>query len=112
VYLENLLKLYAPILPFITEELYQGLFLDNNAQNTSIHTSNWPQSNTAWQLSKEENNLMTDILAVVEAVRAYKSQNSISLGKEIETFKYTSTQDLSPYENFLTKALRVGKLIK
>lgn len=112
VYLENLLKLYAPILPFITEELYQGLFLDNNTQNTSIHTSNWPQSNPAWQLSEEENSLMIDILAVVESVRAYKSQNSISLGKEIETFTYTSTQDLSPYENFLSKALRVGKLIK
>lgn len=112
VYLENLLKLYAPILPFITEELYQGLFLDNNTQNTSIHISNWPQNNPAWQLSEEENSLMIDILAVVESVRAYKSQNSISLGKEIENFKYTSTQDLSPYENFLSKALRVGKLIK
>jgi valyl-tRNA synthetase len=112
VYIENLLKLYAPILPFITEELYQGLFLENNTQNTSIHTSNWPQSNTAWKLSEDENNIMTDILAVVEAVRAYKSQNSISLGKEIETFTYTSTQDLSNYENFLAKALRVGKLMK
>lgn len=112
VYIVNLLKLYAPILPFITEELYQGLFLDNNTQNTSIHISNWPQSNPAWQLSEKENSLMTDILAVVEAVRAYKSQNSISLGKEIETFTYTSTQDLSPYENFLAKALRVGKFIK
>jgi hypothetical protein len=55
---------------------------------------------------------MTDILAVIEAVRAYKSQNSISLGKEIETFKYTSNQDLSQYEDFLARALRVGKLIK
>lgn len=111
VLIEHLLRLYAPILPFITEELYQGLYIDN-VQITSIHRSNWPQSNTAWQLSEEENNLMTDILSVVEAVRTYKSQNSISLGKEIETFHYISHQDLSPYENFLAKALRVGKLVK
>jgi valyl-tRNA synthetase len=112
IYIDNLLRLYAPILPFITEDLYQGLFLDNNTQNTSIHLSSWPQSNTDCQLSEEENSLMTDILAVVESVRAYKSQNSISLGKEIESFTYTSTQDISTYENFLAKALRVGKLMK
>ena len=110
IYIESLLKLYAPILPFITEELYQGLYSDTESK--SIHNSTWPQTNTTWQLSEEENNLMTDILAVVEAVRAYKSQNSISLGKEIESFNYTSTQDISPYEVFLTKALRVGKFIK
>ena len=110
IYIESLLKLYAPILPFITEELYQGLYSDTESK--SIHNSTWPKTNTNWQLSEEENNLMTDILAVVEAVRAYKSQNSISLGKEIESFNYTSTQDISPYEVFLTKALRVGKFIK
>jgi valyl-tRNA synthetase len=110
IYIESLLKLYAPILPFITEELYQGLYSDT--QYKSIHNSVWPQSQPEFNLSDTEQALMTDILSIVEAVRAYKSQNSISLGKEIESFTYTSTQDLSPYEIFLTKALRVGKLVK
>jgi valyl-tRNA synthetase len=110
IVLEQILKLYAPILPFITEELYHGLY--TKLENESIHTSSWPVTNSNWQLSSEEHNLMTDILAVIESVRAYKSQNSISLGKEIETYTYTSTQDLSQYEDFLAKALRVGKLMR
>lgn len=110
IYIESLLKLYAPILPFITEELYQGLY--SNTDSKSIHNSTWPQSQPQFNLSDTEQALMTDILSVVEAVRAYKSQNSISLGKEIESFEYTSTQDISEYKVFLTKALRVGKLIK
>lgn len=110
IYIENLLKVYAPILPFITEELYQGLY--SNSKSKSIHNSAWPQSKPEFNLSDTEQAVITDILSVVEAVRAYKSQNSISLGKEIESFTYTSTQDISQFELFLTKALRVGKLIR
>jgi valyl-tRNA synthetase len=110
IYIESLLKLYAPILPFITEELYQGLYSDTESK--SIHNSAWPQSQPEFNLNDTEQALIIDILSVVEAVRAYKSQNSISLGKEIESFEYTSTQDISQYELFLTKALRVGKFIK
>jgi valyl-tRNA synthetase len=108
IYIESLLKLYAPILPFITEELYQGLYSDTDSK--SIHNSTWPQSQPEFNLSDTEQALMTDILSVTEAVRAYKSQNSISLGKEIESFEYTSTEDISQYEVFLTKALRVTSL--
>jgi valyl-tRNA synthetase len=108
IYIESLLKLYAPILPFITEELYQGLYSDTDSK--SIHNSTWPQSQPEFNLSDTEQALMTDILSVTEAVRAYKSQNSISLGKEIESFEYTSTEDISQYEVFLTKALRVTTL--
>lgn len=110
IYIESLLKLYAPILPFITEELFQGLY--PNTESKSIHNSAWPQSKPEFNLNNTEQALIDDILSVVEAVRAYKSQNSISLGKEIESFTYTSTQDISQYEIFLTKALRVGKFIK
>jgi len=38
----GVLKLMAPIMPYITEELYQGFFIENE-KDKSIHISSWPK---------------------------------------------------------------------
>ena len=101
-------ELYAPIMPFITEEIYQGLYADN----ISIHISKWPQSQAEYLLTDSEQSIIDELFRIIEAVRAYKSQNAISLGKEIEEFTYTSSQDLTPYHQFLEKSLRVAHIVQ
>lgn len=82
----TIIKLYAPILPFITEELYQLYFKDLE-KDISIHISTWPNANKDWELAEKDTKEFEKALKVVDAVRAYKTKNGISLGKEIEEFK-------------------------
>lgn len=71
----TLIKLIAPITPFITEEIYQNYF-KKTEKDKSIHLSRWPE------YSKEEKtddlDLFMDILAKVrqEKTKAKKSMNS------------------------------------
>jgi valyl-tRNA synthetase len=39
----NVLKLFAPFIPYITEELYQIIFRDSFEETKSIHVSSWPK---------------------------------------------------------------------
>jgi valyl-tRNA synthetase len=73
------LKLYAPITPHVTEELYAKIYADNFAQNGSLHSNgqwpdagNYPHHTTALAYGK----MSCDIL---EAVRKAKSENQVSI---------------------------------
>jgi valyl-tRNA synthetase len=50
------LKLFAPILPFVTEEIYQGLFAPgaSDLKFASIHTLAWPEYNPALEDKQAE----------------------------------------------------------
>ncbi|MFN2129150.1 MAG: valine--tRNA ligase [Anaerolineae bacterium] len=75
------LKLFAPFLPHITEEIYQALFASEACP--SIHQSAWPTPDPRLE---DENALVTGevLLAVATAVRRFKSEHSISLGADLE----------------------------
>jgi len=107
----SVIKMYAPIMPFITEEIYQTYFRKTEKVK-SIHISSWPKVNPKWKLDKKLESEFKIVLKVVEEVRRYKSENNISLGKEIESYKTSSKIDLKKYGKFLEKALRVTKLEK
>ena len=84
----TLLKLFAPILPHITESIYQGIFTRSNKEPlrlsllSSIHTSDWPAPNP--KLINDNAEIMGDILVnIATHIRRFKSENSISLGTEI-----------------------------
>ena len=80
------LKLLAPILPFVTERIYQGLFakaeVSADGSAASIHTSAWPTGNEAWrdELAILHGNQLVEIATVV---RRYKSEQNLSLGAEL-----------------------------
>jgi valyl-tRNA synthetase len=71
------IKLFAPFLPFITEQLYQGLFASGD--DDSIHRSAWPSV---------DNHLLDDtaeltgnlLIEIATTVRRYKSEHNLSLG--------------------------------
>jgi valyl-tRNA synthetase len=75
------LKLFAPIMPHITEAIYQGYFKQFEKKE-SIHTSLWPTYNKEYnnQRSEEVMNVVADIVA---AVRKKKSEAKVSLKKRI-----------------------------
>lgn len=51
--LKSIVQMYAPLLPFVTEEIYQCIFKDSEGIS-SIHKTSWPKEEKAWDI-KEEN---------------------------------------------------------
>ncbi|MBU2523050.1 MAG: valine--tRNA ligase [Nanoarchaeota archaeon] len=70
-------KILAPIMPFITEELYQKYFKQNEKME-SIHVSKWPEVLKIKDLKKVEE--AGDIaIGIMQQVRQFKSRNGKSL---------------------------------
>ncbi|NQV12806.1 MAG: valine--tRNA ligase [Parcubacteria group bacterium] len=111
VCISAILKLYAPIMPFITEELYQAYFKDIDGA-TSIHVSAWPEAKGEWSMDENKRQEFIDALDVIWKIRKYKSDQQISLGKEIDEFAVKNKDLPEKYFKFIEKAARVKKLIK
>ncbi|MBT6995382.1 valine--tRNA ligase [Candidatus Woesearchaeota archaeon] len=76
--LTNTLKLFAPIIPFITEEIFVNGF--NNSD--SIHISSWPKHFT--KLKDESNEKVWErFVEILSFVRQEKSKQNKSLKEEI-----------------------------
>ena len=75
-----ILKMMAPITPFITEEIYQTHY-KKIEKDKSIHISKWPEVKIKSDKNLEKTgNLFLDIL---HKVRKLKSEKSLSMKKEI-----------------------------
>jgi valyl-tRNA synthetase len=92
----TLTKLFAPFLPYITETIYQGLFaeqdLSKSTEFNSIHLTAWPEANPKFEDEIAELVGVT-LVEIAIAVRRYKSENSISLGTELQRLLLT-TEDI------------------
>jgi valyl-tRNA synthetase len=81
----SVIKLFAPYLPFVTEEIYQGLFrtLDDAS---SLHLSTWPTAQPGW-LDRQAEDAGTTLLEILHQVRKYKAEHSLSIGAELATLR-------------------------
>jgi valyl-tRNA synthetase len=77
----TVLKLFAPILPYVTEEIYQHLFAPTEGKK-SIHLSSWPTPDETledeWIESAGE-----ALIEAITAVRRYKTEHGMALGAEL-----------------------------
>ena len=86
----SIIKLFAPILPYITETIYQALFVVSEGEG-SIHTSRWPVANELFT-SEKANAAGEALIEVATAVRRYKSEANISLGTELKRLQLATTE--------------------
>lgn len=94
--LATVVKLFAPILPYVTEEIYGGLF---GSPAESIHRSSWPVADTS-AIDERAEAASQILLAVATAVRRFKSDRNMSLGAELAALH------LALYEPEMLAALR------
>jgi valyl-tRNA synthetase len=89
--LRGILKLLAPIIPHLTEEIYQTLYAtEEKAQ--SIHLSNWPLINE--KLCDEESERQGDLLiAVIAEVRREKAEKHLPLNAKISKLTLYSPEE-------------------
>ncbi|MBU3934999.1 class I tRNA ligase family protein, partial [Patescibacteria group bacterium] len=102
-----IIKMYAPILPFITEELYQLIYKDSDSKK-SIHISAWPE-----EFKTQTTNDISDFsqaITAIDEIRKYKSGNDMSLGFELEEYELKTKVDMSKYADFIKSAAKVKML--
>jgi valyl-tRNA synthetase len=86
------LKLFAPYLPHVTEEIYLAGFAAA-AGAPSIHRSSWPVSNPGWESAEVERSGQA-LLDVIEAVRHWKAERQLSVGAPIALLTIRCPEEL------------------
>ncbi len=77
----TVLKLFAPYLPYVTEEIYRHLYAGDHGY-ASIHKSPWPVVDAAY-VDEHYEDIGKTLVQIATAVRRYKSSAGLSLGAEI-----------------------------
>ncbi|MCD6477555.1 MAG: valine--tRNA ligase [Candidatus Aenigmarchaeota archaeon] len=75
----GILKMYAPIIPFITEEIYQNMFKENE-KDKSIHTSRWPETG---EIDEEVIEIGRLGVSIITYLRQHKTKNNLPLNQEL-----------------------------
>lgn len=82
IVLETVLKLFAPFLPHVTEEIWQHLFADTPWEH-SLHREPWPEPDRRLR-DPDAEALGALLVEIATAVRRYKSEHAMSLGVELK----------------------------
>ena len=90
------IKLMAPFLPYVTEAIYQGIFINFEPSQPgdvhSIHTSTWPEVYN--YLEDDFAELVGETLVeIAVSVRRFKSENGIALGTEFQRLQLSAQDD-------------------
>jgi valyl-tRNA synthetase len=108
--LNSILKMFAPFIPFITEEIYQMYFKQFESK-TSIHITSWPQFVEEDRDEKVEQagNLAT---VIVGAARKHKSENKLSLKEELAKAIIKCTNDEKALLEIMIPVIKATAKIK
>lgn len=81
----SVLKLLAPYLPYVTEEIYQQMFRAWEGA-ASIHVAAWPAEQPAW-IDPAAEETGKALLELLRQVRRYKAERGLSVGAELDTLR-------------------------
>ncbi|MEM2673112.1 MAG: class I tRNA ligase family protein [Candidatus Bathyarchaeia archaeon] len=101
--LETILKLLAPICPFITEAIWLELY-----SKESIHVQRFPEEKDEWKDSVL--NLLPKFMDFNNAIWQYKKGGSIALNQELDAVVYAPI-DLKPFEEDLKAMHKIKVLV-
>lgn len=79
--LRNIIGLYAPFIPFITEELWQKIYRDFESGET-LHLTQYPEAKEEYNTDVETMNIALEIL---KKVRGLRTERKIGNGAKLET---------------------------
>ena len=104
-------KLFAPLITFVTEKIYQLLF--RNYEGTkSIHISEWPKSEKDWY-DKEALALGRIAVECIAALRKWKKLKNLSLAEEVEniTLAHPEPEKIETIKKEIEKTMRIKNLL-
>ncbi|MFC7076422.1 valine--tRNA ligase [Haloarcula halophila] len=95
------LKLFAPFLPHITEELWNRLYAEDDG---SVHTTDWPvAAGYEADLAAGET-----AMEVVSALRRYKTEHGLALNADLGTVEVYG--HVAGFEDAIAEAMHVDRL--
>ena len=103
--LEQGLKLLHPMMPFVTEELYQRLPKRHEVSDLSISTTRFPQFSESWSFNSEYD--FTMIIAIVASCRSLL----VDYGVKGATI-YVQVEDKKLFELITSQKLVIKNLVK
>jgi len=83
--LHQILTLLHPLVPFVTEEIFQDLYVDDNDRNQTITFGPWPEIDGRYIDEKLEESLK-QIQDVVTAVRSIRAELNVPPGKKSDLY--------------------------
>lgn len=103
--LEGVLRLFAPFIPHITEEIYSYIFNNKHESLTTIHArGNWPNANF-YPANQNAEVLGANLINVLEEVRKLKAAQNLSIKWPIE--ELTIMGDFSNFDAIKQDLLNV-----
>ncbi|MHA1550265.1 MAG: valine--tRNA ligase [Alphaproteobacteria bacterium] len=106
--LRAVIGLYAPFIPFVTEELYQRIYKPFE-KTESIHITAYPETKDEW---KNETPEMESILEILALSRKQRTNNQIANSMKIKeaVLKIPEAEKLRPHLLTLCSVLRTEKI--
>jgi valyl-tRNA synthetase len=103
----SLLKMIAPIMPFITEEIYQNYYLEGE-KNESIHTSKWPE----FEIGESKQDVSFELLVqLLVKIRQEKTNSKKSMNTEcIVTIDKKEKEKLSEMLEDLKDVMNIAEI--
>ena len=102
------LKLLAPVIPFITEDIYQLLF-KNTEKIESIHLTTWPEP-----YKIKENSIGEQIISIIKDFRNQKASKQIPLNAVIEKAHFQipklAQKDVEIMREDISNTLKINNL--
>jgi valyl-tRNA synthetase len=89
--LRIVLSLYAPFLPFVTEELWQQIYRPYEG-GVSLHVTSWPEHDPSKDVTVPEMDVVGGIL---RGVRALRTEQRVSQNRQLESLSI-DLEDASP----------------
>jgi valyl-tRNA synthetase len=111
--LTDILKLLHPIMPFITEEIYQKLPHGNEGRSyKSIMVSPFPIFNEA-QMDEESEAGMDMIMGIIDVIRNIRGETGIPPNVKVEAMIRTDSNRslLEEYGYYIKELAKVGELV-
>ncbi|WP_436929186.1 valine--tRNA ligase [Halosimplex halobium] len=104
------LKLFAPFLPHVTEEIWHRLYADGDAGAESaegldsIHTTDWPKTR-GYEADLAAGETAMEVIA---ALRRYKTDNGLALNADLDRVQVYGT--IAGFEDAVAEAMHVAEL--
>ena len=99
----TLLKLLAPITPFITEKIWLEIYSDE-----SIHIQSFPERRPEWE--SEMGTLLQKFIEFNNAVWRYKKSKGVPLSQRMPVKRVYASPELKPLEDDLKAMHRIDEL--